>query len=234
MKRIIAFFTFLISFLSFAQQSDKVVLNWTDNPLYFSEGNKVNIPNFQPENFNYNDSNRSLFFAKKIEVSSTTSESSLQISDVEYETISQESLGFLDAKFIASTINANLENSQARDVNYAVLTFSPIIKDGNTFKRVKSLTYTFNYGASSKNNINSRNALAISSSVLKNGIWKKFYVEKSGVYKISKAFLTSLGFNVNVDPRTIQIFGNGGRMIPLLNATPYPEDLIEKDRKSVV
>ena len=227
MKRIIAFFTFLISFLSFAQQSDKVVLNWTDNPLYFSEGNKVNIPNFQPENFNYNDSNRSLFFAKKIEVSSTTSESSLQISDVEYETISQESLGFLDAKFIASTINANLENSQARDVNYAVLTFSPIIKDGNTFKRVKSLTYTFNYGASSKNNINSRNALAISSSVLKNGIWKKFYVEKSGVYKISKAFLTSLGFNVNVDPRTIQIFGNGGRMIPLLNATPYPEDLIE-------
>jgi hypothetical protein len=37
----------------------------------------------------------------------------------------------------------------------------------------------------------------------------------------------SLGFNVNSDPRNIRIYGNGGRMLPLLNSIPYLDDLEE-------
>lgn len=217
----------LISNFSFAQQTDKIILNWNEGPLYFSEGNKVTIPHFQAEYFNYTDSNRTIFFAKKLQVSSAVNENSLIISNVEYETIPVEKLGSLDGKMVPTTIKATIENSLARDINYAVITFSPIIKDGTTYKKVISLNYSFDFGVSNKSVLNSRATQAISNSVLRTGVWKKFYVEKSGVYKVSKAFLVSLGFNVNVDPRTIQIFGNGGRMIPLLNATPYPEDLIE-------
>ena len=39
--------------------------------------------------------------------------------------------------------------------------------------------------------------------------------------------MSDLGFNVNVDPRKIKIYGNGGRMLPLSNSTLYPEDLAE-------
>jgi hypothetical protein len=44
---------------------------------------------------------------------------------------------------------------------------------------------------------------------------------------ISKGFLQSLGVNVAVDPRNIKIYGNGGRMLPLLNSISYPNDLEE-------
>ena len=77
-----------------------------------------------------------------------------------------------------------------------------------------------------RNNNTSNNVNAIQNSLLSSGNWYRFYVEKSGVYRISKTFLQSLGMNVNVDPRNIKIYGNGGRMLPLNNTLPYPEDLL--------
>ncbi|WP_264536573.1 hypothetical protein [Flavobacterium sp. N1736] len=60
------------------------------------------------------------------------------------------------------------------------------------------------------------------------GDWYRFYVEKSGVYRISKSFLQSLGFDAGkVDPRRIKIYGNGGKMLPLANNIYYPDDLTE-------
>src|SRR5690606_17039127 len=101
-----------------------------------------------------------------------------------------------------------------------------IIKEGNSFKRVKSFTYSINPSASRIAPL-FNNVAAVSNSVLASGDWYRFYVEKSGVYKISKSFLQSLGMNTSVDPRKIKIYGNGGRMIPLANSVPYPFDLTE-------
>ena len=51
---------------------------------------------------------------------------------------------------------------------------------------------------------------------------------------MSKGFLNSLGINTNsVDPRNIKIYGNGGRMLPLLNSANYPFDLVENAVKFV-
>jgi hypothetical protein len=70
-------------------------------------------------------------------------------------------------------------------------------------------------------------ASSIQNSVLSSGNWFRFYVEKSGVYLITKSFLSELGVDVNTDPRTIKIYGNGGRMLPLRNDVFYPNDLEE-------
>src|SRR5690606_12978067 len=70
-------------------------------------------------------------------------------------------------------------------------------------------------------------------SVLSSGSWYKFYVEKSGVYRLSRSFLSQLGINTNVDPRTIKIFGNGGAMLPFENTSNYPLDLTENAVKFV-
>ncbi|OUD35534.1 type IX secretion system sortase PorU, partial [Flavobacterium sp. FPG59] len=60
------------------------------------------------------------------------------------------------------------------------------------------------------------------------GNWYRFYIEKSGVYKLSKRFLEQLGIDFkNVDAKKIKIFGNGGRMLPLSNNIAYPNDLME-------
>nr|WP_278019624.1 hypothetical protein [Flavobacterium ginsengisoli] len=73
-----------------------------------------------------------------------------------------------------------------------------------------------------------KNRQAISNSVLASGDWYRFYIQKSGVYKIDRSFLQSLGFDASkANPRRIKIYGNGGRMLPLPNDTYYPNDLTE-------
>lgn len=66
------------------------------------------------------------------------------------------------------------------------------------------------------------------SSVLAQGDWYKIAVSTSGVYKIDKNFLNDLGINVNkIDPKNIQIFGNGGKMLPQSLAESRYDDLEE-------
>lgn len=65
-------------------------------------------------------------------------------------------------------------------------------------------------------------------SVLGTGDWYKLSVDKNGVYKISYSFLKNAGLNPDkIDPRNIKLFGNKGGMLPQVNTTTRPDDLIE-------
>ena len=56
------------------------------------------------------------------------------------------------------------------------------------------------------------------SSVLAEGFWVKMTFTGSGVYKIDRPTLASMGFDINtIDPRQIQIFGVPGGMLPQEN-----------------
>ncbi len=73
-----------------------------------------------------------------------------------------------------------------------------------------------------------RAPLPVEHSPLSRGKWYRFEVDKTGIYRIDKNFLNSLGINTgNLDPRHIHIFGWGGRMLPLSNASPLPQSLAE-------
>lgn len=65
-------------------------------------------------------------------------------------------------------------------------------------------------------------------SVLASGDWFKIAVTRSGLHKIDRKFLLALGIDVeNLDPRTIQLYGNGGKMVPELNGAFRYDDLEE-------
>ncbi|RIJ43159.1 type IX secretion system sortase PorU [Pontibacter oryzae] len=67
-----------------------------------------------------------------------------------------------------------------------------------------------------------------SGSVLGSGDWYKLAVTSSGIYKIDRSVLQALGINTqSIDPKKIQLFGNGGGMLPQPNSTPRPDDLQE-------
>lgn len=73
-----------------------------------------------------------------------------------------------------------------------------------------------------------------SNSVLATGTWYKIGTGKSGIYKIDKTMLSSMGINVNsIDPRKIKLFGNGGNALPELNSAPVYDDLEENAIKVV-
>ncbi len=225
MKQYLNIFFAFISFVSLAQESNNVTIEWKDSPYQLNELYKYNIPYFNSPSFVFNDAKKAISFSKVIKISSPIDEKSFKVSNVIYEVISLDKLGELNLASIPKEFKYSIDNSSARGQVTGLFIFSPIIKEGNVYKRVKSLNYSYTYSGS--NGLSNRNINTISNSVLKNGQWRKFYVEKSGVYKISKSFLTDIGVDVNADPRTIKIFGNGGRMLPLLNSTAYPMDLAE-------
>ena len=212
------------SFLGFAQNTKDFSLVWTNNtPLIIGEI-KYNLPQFESKNFEFNESNKTIKYVNVFAVDGLVSDDGVILNNVVYETIDVSDLGVLNPSKISSRLDLKSFSSFARDKAYLSFSFNPIIKEGASFKKVKSFTLQYAISGSNKstNSIN-----AIQNSVLANGSWHKFYVEKSGVYKVSKSFLQSIGVNVAVDPRNIKIYGNGGRMLPLLNSIPYPTDLEE-------
>jgi hypothetical protein len=71
-------------------------------------------------------------------------------------------------------------------------------------------------------------------SVMANGDWYRIEIKdnsqgtSSGIYKINKNFLESAGINLSgVIPKTIKMYGNGGRLLPEDYITPRPVDLEE-------
>lgn len=65
-------------------------------------------------------------------------------------------------------------------------------------------------------------------SVLSTGQWYKFSIPSDGIYKLDYTFLQNIGINPdNIDPASIQLFGNPGGMLPQANSSARPDDLIE-------
>ena len=65
-------------------------------------------------------------------------------------------------------------------------------------------------------------------SVLSTGVWYKFGITESGIYKIDLSLLRKLGVkDFESNPKGIRIFGNGGGMLPQSNQTERPKDLLE-------
>jgi hypothetical protein len=232
MKNRLLLFVLFFSVLSYGQQGGKVVLNWKDNVFTYIGEDPFTMPQFQDDYMGFDPSVKQLFLLNKFEVSASVNPESLQVTDVVYETITTAQLGGLAIAGIPTAINATLTPSLARTIWYASLRLSPIIKEGSGYKRIKSFSYTYSYGGAAMQRSTQATA-AISNSVLASGEWVRFYVEKSGVYRLSRSFLQQIGVNVNADPRTIKIYGNGGRMAPLLNSLPYPQDLAENAVKFI-
>ncbi|OIQ21146.1 MAG: peptidase C25 [Flavobacterium sp. MedPE-SWcel] len=222
----ISFFTLLSSSL-LGQITDVVTLEWEDNVISSVSDISVTLPQFQPQYIDYVADKKQLFFSTSIPVTGEIDSNSLRIDNIVYENIRSSQLGDLSVVGLSNKLNATIVALKSRNDWYARLKLSPIIKEGASYKRIKSFTYSFSLNPRSRSINSATNFTSISNSVLASGQWYRFYVKKSGVYRVSRNFLSSLGFDVNTDPRNIKIYGNGGRMLPLLNETEYPSDLTE-------
>jgi hypothetical protein len=64
--------------------------------------------------------------------------------------------------------------------------------------------------------------------VLASGEWYRLSVTDEGMYRIDANYLAAIGVPVSsVDPRTIKIYGNGGREVPESPLAARPIDLVE-------
>lgn len=227
MKKIASFLFLLFSISLFAQKSGKITIEWSENKDISFGDYSINVPFFSEKNFVFDAYSKEISFVTTFQENGIVDENSLQITNITYQSIEENKLIAIDKSKISTTPSAILKNSIARDKYYSVLTVCPIVKEGAIYKKIISFDYSYSPSNSSRNP-NQNNITAISSSVLSSGNWYRFYVEKSGAYKISRSFLSELGIRTeNVNPKKIKIYGHGGRMAPLSNSDFYPLDLEE-------
>lgn len=76
--------------------------------------------------------------------------------------------------------------------------------------------------------LSSQIAISQNNSVLSSGTWFKFSVDTTGVFKIDRNLLQSIGISTSgLNPRKIHIYGNGGQLLPELNSAFRYDDLQE-------
>lgn len=214
-------------FTGFAQLSGNINLNWSWNQNVSYGNFQLNLPQFDRDKMYFDVQKKQIFFVQMLPSNTFYQPEAMQIQKVVLENVAADALGDLDLTKIPSEIEPQFENIQSRDESFVRLTFNPIIKKNNQYQMVRSLDYQFN-PSKAKTQAGTFQNYAIVNSALSSGEWYRFYVQKSGVYKIDKAFLQQLGINVGaINPKNVKLYGNGGKMLPLSNNIDYPNDITE-------
>ncbi|MCB9361502.1 MAG: type IX secretion system sortase PorU [Flavobacteriales bacterium] len=152
---------------------------------------------------------------------------SVSIVDLEYENISSNEVeNIAGVSFISSTIDLQFYNATQRKQNYGVINFTPIITSSGGYQRITSYKINIVTESVSPSFSNLTSKTFVPNSVLSSGEWFKIGVIDNGVYQLSYSFLRDIGVDIdNIDPQSIKIYGNGGKMLPELNSDFRYDDL---------
>lgn len=223
MKKNIVLVMLLICVGITAQQTLKVTIDWQEVSLHSNDGT-VTIPGFNNEYLEFSETNGLRYVRKWIDPYEGSG--SLKVSNVRYQNISRTELKNLDFNLVRNDVSISVKSTSARNKDFLFLDFHPIIKEGNQFKKVISFDVLIEKGF--KKSVLKPKNLNVTSSVLATGEWFRFTVDKTGIFRITPSFLSNLGIDLSsVNPATIKIYGNGGRMLPLLNQDNSEFDLRE-------
>jgi hypothetical protein len=227
MQKLLLYSLLLLSYISHGQTAADVTITWIEKTEVSFGNYKINIPQFTGNSYQYDASEKKLLFNLELANPVLFDGSNVQITNIVYESITTNQLGDLAPENIPKKITPSLKNTQSRGITQSFLSLSPIVKDEYGYKRINSFSYNID-NTTAKTSKSNKTVNSISNSILANGDWYRFYIEKSGVYKISKSFLQDMGLNTNtINPKKIKLYGNGGRMLPLSNNIYYPSDLTE-------
>jgi len=229
MKKIIFPLVFLI--FSFCHSQKKSFnIEWDGTQKLSTSRSTIEVPSFNKENFSYS-YEKGLAFIAQWETNGLINEKSIEITNASFLIITLNDLKDINLKTIPNKINVKLNNSVARDKNSAFLEITPIIKENGVYKKITSFTVTYNNTFTNRVSLRTQE---ITNSVMDQGEWYQFFIDTTGVFKLTKSFLNGLGINTNsVDPRRIKIFGHGGSMLPLENAVNFPLDITENAIKFI-
>ncbi len=96
-----------------------------------------------------------------------------------------------------------------------------------TWQKLTQLTLAISYtpkGYVTGQKLKSSSLKYRTTSRLATGKWVKIATSEAGIHKIPYSTLTSWGFS---DPSRVQIYGQGGKMVPMANEAERPDDLPE-------
>lgn len=150
----------------------------------------------------------------------------VRVQEAQYEPVAM-AIG-PDADFLSENLKFETEILKGREGYFGKLTFSPVIKNGNSYQRLTSIKLVVDYTPGAQPIVYRDPVLT---SALADGEVFKIAVPENGVYKITYDFLKNeLEMDVdNIDPRQLKLYGNGGGRLPTYVETERIDDLKENN-----
>ncbi|SFS71808.1 type IX secretion system sortase PorU [Lutibacter maritimus] len=215
-KLILFFFISIAGNILFGQNTffKRFDLKWKEKATFtINATNKIQMDLLENNQVN---NNLLPVFIEKWEVANNQKILNFKITNVVFEQAFIPDSDFVNSDLIPLKLAPQFHFVNERTHTFAIIDFVPLIKEGNIFKKVVSFELEY---SSEIINFAQKNTSQIKNSVLSTGTWYKFQIDTTGVFKIDKSFLEKLGLNTNeINPKNIQIFGNGGEMLPFKNS----------------
>jgi hypothetical protein len=165
------------------------------------------------------------FFAFRASASKGEKHIAPVLANVSSTEISSIYFDYDQLQLITDDFRVEVESVQSDVKNNQVVTVIPFRKRNGKIERLLSFEVlaTTSFSDNQKNNYT-----YAEHSVLSDGDVYKIAIAKDGVYRIDRSFLEGLGISLSeLDPNTINIYGNGGALIPEKNFLDKADDLLK-------
>ena len=151
------------------------------------------------------------------------------LSDMAFAELSEEERMATENLLISNTIQVEIDAYTERKQSFARLSFVPLRRNQLTGQVEKLISYNLRYREVSSFGQKSISSPAYaSSSELNSGNWYKVAVSRDGIHRITYNDLQEMGMDVDaLDPRRLNVYGNGGGMLPQANASFRHDDLVQ-------
>ena len=223
MKRLLPFVA-LFSIYFGTAQTQSFDINWAGSTTLSTPNSSIELPSFDSKNFNFSHGN-GIIFSAQWKVSGRIDERSAQLETLETIEISKKDLKQLPVSSIPNTPSLKITNAVYRNNSKGQVEISPIFYENGILKKIIRFSVSYRINALSSR---ASSTTSVVSSNLKSGNWYRFAIDTTGVHKLNKNFLNSLGVNTSaLNPKNIKIYGHGGKSLPLLNSDTVSNDIIE-------
>lgn len=228
MKNFLATPLLLLTFLSPIFANSSITLNfsfdWDPAPITFYSANGVT------ELWSFggavtSDIHPSLPYTIKEFPLSSYAKLNVEIIQVSFEKLDKKPSN--DDEQLSSRLQFKTEVVKRRDGYFGKVTFVPIVKRGSQYEKVIELTIVVNETPTTE--ITFRSPENTENSILEDGDIYKIAIAEDGVYQLTYDFLKDqLAIDIdNINPKNIQLLGNGGGMLPTFIGAERPDDLLE-------
>ncbi|MGB1205149.1 MAG: type IX secretion system sortase PorU, partial [Chitinophagales bacterium] len=202
-------------------------LQWNDKPIVLptSENQSVETLSFSTANFNAYEHFLPIY-SKKVALN-VAGKLEVKLKNRQFQAIEMPNVPQLN-EYVAENIAIQTSIAYDKKKPFALISFIPIRK--NSFSGAYEVLTHFDLEISVKPSVSNNyktNRSYTTNSVLSDGDFYKFRLQKSGIYKVDKTLLEALGIDGNPKINQLKIFGNGNGLLPELAGDDKIDDLAE-------
>ncbi|MNK25834.1 hypothetical protein D3C87_441620 [compost metagenome] len=151
----------------------------------------------------------------------------VEVLDVITEAVSAYETNYLNSVGGAVPTSAQIEAkvAKAKNENFLNAKCIPYFKTSAGYQRITSYKLRLTLLG---NTVVYQTKSYAANSVMNSGSWYKITVANDGVFQLNRNFFRSMGLDIeNLDPHTINLYGNADGRLSELNSAPYKDDLIK-------